>query len=180
MVKEFFEDIKSDFEGTIIDLETIGEFDRGYDDSRQYRNVIPVIFGFITKDGIRIICAKNTDSIPKLKTNIIETLSSLERPFYAFNTNFERGVLFHNINKKIEFERELNLERYEKKMATIQSLKIPNYDDPFNDNGFLCSQSWLKREIDKAISHNRSCLLKERDILSKRGFREPDGLELIL
>jgi len=27
--------------------------------------------------------------------------------------------------------------------------------------------------------HNRSCLLKERDILLKRGFRKPDDLRFI-
>src|SRR4030042_1579417 len=132
MIKIYSEEIKSDFEGTIIDLETVGYFDDRYVDSRRYRNIIPIIFGYLGKEGIRILCAKKEDSIPKLKEEIIGVLDSLARPFYAFN-----------------------------------------------DNGLLCLQSWLKGKIENAILHNRSCLLKERDILLKRGFRKPDDLRFI-
>jgi len=179
MIKIYSEEIKSDFEGTIIDLETIRYFDDRYVDSRRYRNIIPIIFGYLGKEGIRILCAKKEDSIPKLKEEIIGVLDSLARPFYAFNTDFERGVLFNHIGKKIKFERELNWEKFESKRRIIQFLGIPNYGDPFNDNGLLCLQSWLKGKIENAILHNRSCLLKERDILLKRGFRKPDDLRFI-
>jgi len=37
----------------------------------------------------------------------------------------------------------------------------------------------LREEFDKAIAHNRACLLKERDILIKRGFRKPDELKFV-
>ncbi|MGA2319089.1 MAG: hypothetical protein ABSG71_22330 [Thermodesulfobacteriota bacterium] len=179
MVKIYDEGIKSDFEGTIIDLETIGYFDDRYEDSRRYRDIIPVIFGYIHRDGIRILCAKDRDSISELGTEIIKVLDSIEKPFYAFNTHFERGVLFTHLGEKVAFEGELNWEKFESKRRVIQFLGISNYGDPFNDNGLLCSQSWLKGKIDHAISHNRSCLLKERDILFKRGFRKPDKLRLI-
>ena len=179
MIGIYSEKIKSDFEGTIIDLETIGYFDDRYVDSRRYRHIIPIIFGFITKEGIRILCAKREDLIPKLKEEIIEVLDTLIRPFYAFNTDFERGVLFNHIGKKIKFEGELNGEKFESKRRVIQSLGIPNYGDPFDDNGLLCSQSWLKGKFENAVSHNRSCLLKERDILLKRGFRKPSTLKFI-
>jgi hypothetical protein len=179
MIKIYSEEIKSNFEGTIIDLETIGYFDDRYVDSRRYRNIIPIIFGYISKEGIRILCAKNEDSIPKLQEEIVGLLDSLEKPFYAFNTEFERGVLFIHLRKEIEFEGELNREKFESKRRVIQFLGIPNYGDPFNDNGLLCSQSWLKGKIENAILHNRSCLLKERDILLKRGFRKPDDLRFI-
>ena len=46
MVKVYSENILSDFKGSIIDLETIGNF-LNYEDSRRYKNIIPVIFGFI-------------------------------------------------------------------------------------------------------------------------------------
>ncbi len=46
---EHKENINSDFEGTIIDMETIGEFDNRYNDSRRYKNIETVIFGFINK-----------------------------------------------------------------------------------------------------------------------------------
>ena len=180
MVKVYTENIKSDFEGTIIDIETTGEFEKRYKgDSREYGNLTPVIFGFINKEQIQILYGKTQDTIPELKIKIEKLLPSLEKPFYAFNTDFERGVLFHSINKKVEFERELNLHKFEAKRNAVRLLKIPNYDDPFNDVGKLCMQAWLRGEIDKAIAHNRSCLLKEREIYLKRGFREPDGLNLI-
>ena len=178
MVKIYDEEIKLDFDGTIIDLETIGYFDDRYEDSRRYRDIIPVIFGYINKDGIRILCAKDQDSISGLGIEIIKLLDSLEKPFYAFNTHFERGVLFTHLGKKVVFEGELNWEKFESKRRVIDFLGIPNYGDPFNDNGLLCSQSWSKGNIDHAILHNRSCLLKERDILLKRGFRKPDKLRL--
>lgn len=179
MVKILQESIESEFEGTIIDLETIGDFDNRFSDSRNCKNITPVIFGFINNKGIKIICAKNKDSIEKLKLEIINHIDVLEKPFHAFNTNFERAVLFHNLLKPIEFEREINKEKFEKKEYVVQALTIPNYDDPFWGDGRACMNSWLRGDINKAILHNRGCLLKERDILLKRGFRKPDELRLI-
>lgn len=180
MVVNHFERTESNFRGTIIDLETIGDFDRQYySDSRQYRKITPVIFGTIDGRGIRITCAKNVDSISELRGIVMSLLPSLEKPFHAFNSDFERGILFHYTGKEVAFEGELNAEKYEKKELVVRALGIPNYDDPFNGNGFLCSQAWSRGELEKAIRHNRSCLLKERDILLKRGFRKPDLLELI-
>jgi hypothetical protein len=179
MVKIYDEEIKSDFEGTIVDLETIGYFNDSFEDSRRYKNIIPVIFGYINKERIRILCAVDHDSISELEIEIIKVLDSLEKPFYAFNTHFERGVLFSHLGKKVAFEGELNWEKFESKRRVVQFLGIHNYGDPFNDNGLLCSQSWSKGNIDHAVLHNRSCLLKERDILFKRGFRKPDKLRLI-
>ncbi len=178
MVKVHNENIKSNFKGTIIDIETIGNFSN-FSDSRRYRNVVPVIFGYINRDGISILCAKNKESIEALNQKIVEVLDTLERPFYAFNCDFESGVFFHNLNNEIIFDKELNTERFEAKKNAVSFLKIPQYDDPFFDNGRLCMESWLKGEIEKSIAHNRSCLLKERDILLKRGFRKPDELKYI-
>lgn len=178
MVKVHNEKIKSDFDGTIIDIETIGNF-CSYADSRRYIEIIPVILGHINKEGITIFCAKNKDSIDKLRCKINELLETLPRPFHAFNCNFESGVFFNSLNKKIIFDKELNKETYEKKRDVVSLLNIPRYDDPFFDEGKLCPESWVKGQIDKAIAHNRSCLLKERDILLKRGFRKPDELKFI-
>jgi hypothetical protein len=40
--------------------------------------------------------------------------------------------------------------------------------------------AWQNGEFDKAIAHNRACLMKERDILLRRGYRKPDGLALFV
>lgn len=173
--------IDKDFEGTIIDLETIGNFKNFFNDSRRYSQITPVIFGYINKEGICIHYANHLDSIEILRKRIQEVMKDLvfKRPLFAFNTDFEKGILFHNLAMHVEFDGELNRERYESKRIAVKELGIPNYDDPFSDNGRDCSLSWLRGKIDLAVAHNRSCLLKERDILLLRGFRKPHELKLI-
>lgn len=177
MVKIYEEEIKENFEGTIIDIETVGIFDRNFKDSRQYKQIQPVIFGFINKNKLAIYSV-DEDNNEKLLKEVDKILNTLEKPFYAFNSDFERGVLFHSLNKEIIFEGELNKEKYEKKKNTEEELNISSYDDPFNGEGFLCVTNWLRGNKEKCIKHNRSCLLKEKDILLKRGFRKPDTLIL--
>ena len=178
MIIEHREETTSDFEGTIIDIETIGEFLNQYPDSRRYKDIQLVIFGFINRQALQIFCAKGMEAINELREKTEEIINSLERPFYAFNTDFERGVLFYELGKEIDFERELQQGR-ESKASARSYLGIPNYDDPFYDKGILCMLAWEDGEFDKAIAHNRACLLKERDILLQRGFREPDELVFV-
>ncbi|HEY82878.1 MAG TPA: hypothetical protein G4O01_06270 [Dehalococcoidia bacterium] len=173
------EDTASNFEGTIIDIETVGEFNRipqYSNDSRQYANIQQVIFGFINGKGLRVFCAKGTQAIDTLKALTAQLLDRLERPFYAFNTEFESGVLFHQLGRKVIFDGELQEYKYETKSEAVGSLGIPNYEDPFHDQGLLCMKAWENGEFEKAIFHNRACLLKERDILLKRGYRPPSEL----
>ncbi len=170
------ERLNGNFKGTIIDLETIGNFNY-HNDSRRYKDITPVIFGFIDNEMLKIFCAKNESSISLLKKKILNTLPILKKPFHAFNSDFERGVLFHFLGKKVNFGSELNKEKFEKKEYAVQALKIPDYDDPFFGDGKSCMMAWLKGNIYKAMAHNRSCLLKERDILMFRGNRKPDALE---
>lgn len=177
MLKYYREEVISDLEGTIIDLETIGEFNNTYNDARRYRDIIPVIFGYISRNGLEIICAEDISSIELEKEKVRRLLPELEKPFYAFNSVFEKGVLFHFLGIRIDF-RELNNERYENKKNAVRLLGISQYDDPFEDNGKMCMKAWLRGDIKMAMAHNRACLLKERDILVRRGFREPDELEL--
>lgn len=178
MVIVHSEEIKSDFKGTIIDIESIGDFCKGYPDSREYQDIIPVIFGYIDKNGLNIYCAKGIESVDKIKNIIVDTLPNLTKPLYAFNCNFERGSFHHTCGIAIDFDGELDRKKYERKRDAVIILGIENYDDPFNDVGYKCLLAWKEGNIDLSIQHNRSCLLKERDILMKRGFRTPD--EMIL
>jgi hypothetical protein len=178
MVLKHEEKINSSIEGTIIDIETVGNFNREYKDSRQYMSIVPVIFGYIDSESLQIHCAKKLDSLKQLNKIIDDELSSLDKPFYAFNSDFERGVFFHSLKKEVSFERELNKEKFEAKRDAVWILNIPQYDDPYKDVGKLCSEAWQCGNINNAIAHNRSCLLKERDIFLKRGFRIPDPLRL--
>ena len=178
MIIERKEDTNSNFEGTIIDIETIGEFLNQYSDSRRYKDIQLVIFGFINRHALHIFCAKGIEAIDELKEKTRDIIDSLERPFYAFNTEFERSVLFYELGKEIDFDGELQ-EGHEPKAKVVRDLRIPNYNDPFYDKGFLCMMAWKDAEFDKAIAHNRACLLKERDILIKEGSRKPDELKFV-
>lgn len=185
MVLRHEEKIESQIKGTIIDVETIGDFNNACSslDSRCYMNLRTVIFGSINSESLQIHCAKKVDSIKQLDKIIIDELGSLDKPFYAFNCNFERSIFFHTLNFDIPFEGELGKQlpngKYEAKRYVVADLDIPQYNDPFNDIGFECSKAWQKGNLKDAIAHNRSCLLKERDILSMRGYRTPDPLRLI-
>ena len=178
MVITHRETMRSSFEGTVIDVETVGEFHDQYLDSRRYEDHQLVIFGFINSHDLEIFCAQGERSINELIDEVRKIINGLERPFYAFNCGFERGVLYHNLGTKIDFDRELQIGR-ESKARAVRELGIPNYDDPFFDNGLRCMIAWENGEFDEAIAHNRACLLKERDILLQRGFREPDELRLV-
>ncbi len=178
------EQVDRPIKGTVIDIETIGNFNNGFNslDSRFYINLKTVIFGSIDSESLQIHCAKKAESLKQLEKIIDDELGSLEKPFYAFNCNFERSIFFHTLNKDVSFEGELQKQlpncKYEAKKYVVANLKIPQYDDPFNDVGLKCSESWQKGNLKDAIAHNRSCLLKERDILLRRGFRTPDPLML--
>lgn len=179
MLKVHEEVEKSEFKGTIMDIETIGDFDRSYYDSRRYANLLPVILGCMTNNVLRIYYVEKKKEIRDLEQKIIEVLSGLKKPFYAFNCEFEVGVLFHSCGQKVRFDYELNQEKFESKGGVVRLLGINSYDDPFNDVGRLCAEAWLRGEIKKCIRHNRSCLLKERDILLRRGSRKPDDFTLV-
>jgi hypothetical protein len=165
----FKQDVESNFEGTVIDIETIGNFCSQYHDSRRCKDIQQVIFGYINNKEIVIFCAKGKQAISELNSQTLQTLEKLERPFFAFNTGFESSVWFHQLNKSWLFDGELQKERYERKADAKIQLGISNYNDPFNDDGKKCVEAWQQGKYDQAIAHNKACLLKERDILIKRG-----------
>ena len=166
------------FDGTIIDLETIGKFCRYYD-SRDYQNLEMIIFGYINKQKVKIFCAEGKEAIPELIKRSIELLDKLQRPFLAYNCCFEMGVFYHSCGLRIEFDGELMKEKvkgikWENKREACAELSVSNHGDPFNGFGRKCSEAWLNENYEDTIRHNRSCLLSERDILLKRGHRKPD------
>lgn len=179
MIFEHHEDIPADFEGTIIDIETIGRFDAGYrntGDVREYQYIRQVMFGWINRDGLHILHVRDAAEITRLAERVADVIDSLSHPFYAFNTAFERAVLYHQMGQQYNFEGELQKEKFEAKKTAVAVLDIPNYEDPFHDKGLLCQEAWQDGRFDEAVAHNRACLLKERDILLRRGFREPEPL----
>ena len=81
------EKIKSDFEGTIIDVESIGLFCRNYpdDDFRQYRRVIPTILEYIIKDELKILCDKGKSAPNELQKETLKILPSLKKTSICFS-----------------------------------------------------------------------------------------------
>jgi hypothetical protein len=160
------------FQGTILDIETCGDFLTSFPnwDIRRYQALQQVILGHITQSTITIYCARNQDEIEELKALTPEILNSLQRPWYAFNCSFEERV-WECQGLKIKFDGELQVRNvsYESKAQAVEGLNIPQYDDPFDDNGLLCAKAWLQNDFKNALAHNRSCLLKERDLLCLRG-----------
>ncbi len=61
MVQLHTENVNSPIEGTIIDIETMGNFN-DYPDSRRFMNIVPV-----DSESLHIHCAKKVDSLIKLK-----------------------------------------------------------------------------------------------------------------
>lgn len=182
MIKYFIEEAETLFEGTIIDIEAIGKFDYyilDITDSRRCRHVKPVMMGHISGGHLQIAYIEDVRDL-SLFLDYLKSKAFLDmpRPYYGFNCDFERSVLYHSCNLKIIFDFELNIEKFEGKARARKALKIPNYNDPFNDLGHLFPKAWLERRIEECLKHNRACLLKERDILSRRGCREPEELKL--
>jgi len=160
--------------GSVIDIETIGDIGVGQDRCKDTKQVI---LGYITGYDLRILCAMNEEGITELSGMSREIILNLPRPLYAFNCSFEQAVWFHHIGIRIDFDGELQGSQYESKKTACQSLQIPNYGDPFDGDGKKCIDAWLSGDFKHCIAHNRACLLKERDILLKRGYRIPQESE---
>lgn len=177
--KVVIEPVKSDFEGTIIDLETLGEFNKGYRDSRMYKAQKITVFGYITNEEMGLIYSEADPAAPELIDKIKNVVKELPKPFCAFNSPFERSVLYHHTSEILPFEKELNSKMYEKMDNVVKELGIENYDDPLNGDNFACIAAWRNKEYSKVVGHNRADLMKERDILVKRGSRKVDDLQFV-
>ena len=152
--------------GTIIDFETIGVFDKRYQDHRQYREVYPVIFGTLNDQGIRIQYIIDHEDIDEMLYTIETELKTLKQPFWAFNKMFEESIIYLHCGKTYEFW-ELNSWRYESKREAEKELNIPQFDDPFEGHGELVIEEWPGNHAD-CVLHNRACLLKEQEIWKGR------------
>jgi len=182
-MKEHIESVKhlSNIEklnGTIIDLETL--FEPCKDkykpwESEGYIKKTIICLGYLNKERIKIYCCETLHEYNDLNKKIKNGVLTLQKPYYAFQHYFEKYVLKHNCELDIIFEGELNQHYYEKKENAINKLNISNFDDPFDGNGGMCMNSFNQGNIENVIKHNRSCLLKEYEILMKRGFRKING-----
>ncbi len=169
---------ESNFSGSIIHIDTIGNLRNEFTDSRRYSELSPVIVGLIDGKKLKIEYARDKPSVPLLRSRIIALLNEFSQPYLAFNAPFVQAVLYHFTGEKIALTGELNRKAVESRLFAIHALNIPQYADPFADQDKLCTQAWLRGEIEKCVAHARACLLKERDIFIKRGFRKPEEIKL--
>jgi len=166
MVREHREPSSMRIKGTIIDLESTGEFDREYPswDPRQYANISPTIFGYITGETLIQHCAEGEEEIQDIVEIMKDALPGLEEPFYALNCNFEKHVITNTCGQIHPFLDVRENKYYGSKWAIREQLGIPTYDDPFHGDGLRCMHEWHQGNYDDCLRHNRACLLIERDI----------------
>jgi len=152
--------------GTIIDLETIGRFNRAYPpwDPRHYASISPTIFGYLTGETLIQHCAEDTEEIQEIIEIMRDTLPRLEQPFYALNSNFEKSVITNTCGQIHPFLDVRENKYYGSKWAIREWLGIPTYDDPFHGDGLRCMHEWHRGNHRDCLLHNRACLLIERDI----------------
>lgn len=172
------------FKGTIIDIETIGEFS-DCDGLERYKQIRPIVVGFLDCEKIEIFyITKETDrDLKELTIAVRAKLSEVDHPFYAFNTEFEMSVLYWFLGEAVTFDRDLMFRVntsygrtvWESKRYLVRDLGIPNFDDPFWDIGYKVLGGWedfqktgTPKFLWEIIRHNRACLLKEHAILKKR------------
>ena len=165
--------------GTIIDLETIGPIREEYKGSKRYDEVKPYLFGFLMENTLIQKYVEKPDHIPDLVQVIKELKFSdtFKHPLYAFFTEFETGVIYCATGKKIIFDGDLKIGTGSKETTVIE-FGINQYEDPFPGVGFRCIQEFKKGNIDDCLKHNEACILKERDILFKRGFTVPKEVSI--
>ncbi len=160
------EPASTNFKGTIIDLETIGEFNRQYPsyDLMHYSTLKPTILGYLCDNTLIQHCAEGLEEISELIDIITKTIPKLPQPYYALNCYFERGILYHGSDLEPEFI-DVRGKIRGAKWDIREKLGIPKYNDPFNGSGYTCLLEWKKGNYGQCLAHNRSCLLIERDIL---------------
>ena len=165
-------------EGTIIDLETTGPIRHEFRNTRRYEKVKPYLFGYLNGNTIVQKYVEKPDHIPQLVQWIKKTILTdlFQKPLYAFFTEFESGVIYCATGVKVNFDRELKIGSGGKE-SIVKKLGIDAYDDPFPGAGVKCIEEFKRGNIENCLKHNQACLLKERDILFKRGFVDPNKIE---
>ena len=164
-------------EGTIIDLETVGPIHNGLKGTKRYEEVRPYLLGYLTGNMIVQKYVEKSDHIPALLEFIRETnFVDFQKPLYAFFVEFETGVIYCSTGRKMLFDRELKKGKGSKE-ELVKKFGISNYDDPFPGQGIRLIQEFENGNIVGSLRHNRACLLKERDILYRRGFADPPMID---
>ncbi len=170
---EYVENIQTDIVGSILDLETIGEFSRGgavNNAFAEYREIKITTVGVLTRDKIVIRIANGQNALSEFQELAVEMILDTKRPLYAFNKRFEEGCFYWaSGGRRLIIEHELQRFPREKKENVVRMLGIDSFGDPYHGEGRRCVVAFAAGDLESIVRHNRSCLLKEAQILKKRG-----------
>ena len=166
------------FEGTIIDLKSDGgPFLNYLDGAYRYSKHQALSVGIMDEDNIEVI-AKTFQTTPEQFAITIEkSLGARNRPYYAFNAEFDMAILSDLLRDEIVFDREIKVEK-ETKEIQVKNLRISNFDDPFRSDDSQAGNLWKKHletqdnaHIYNIIAHNRASVLKEYYLLLNIGYK---------
>jgi len=170
------------FVGAVIDLETDGQpFTDNFHGAGRCKLQSAVSCAILNDNSVEVI-AKTCYTPDGVFTKEVEKgLAQTEHPYYAFNAGFDIAIISKLLGKEVPFDRELQQFEFQSKGSYRKSLGIPNFDDPFHDNGRLAGVEWRnhlktrdKECVKKIMLHNLSCVLKEYCILVRGGYRVID------
>lgn len=147
-------------DGTIIDFETT---------HWDVKKAELITAGFLSKEGI-VILQRLELSEDEFKRMIIEEMQTKNRPWYAFNKEFEEKFL------PIAIDNELQRERESAFGALLEEGLLNHYDllcDPlFNEEIKRFWDAWKSTKdmvfVSKIVRHNYCCLAKEYYLKLKR------------
>jgi hypothetical protein len=172
------EEVETLFEGTIIDLETIGDFERvPYTEDMQdyldrYCMMKVTTIGTLSDGCLNVMIAYDDEHLKRFQKSVLSSVRSAERPLYAFNKSFEEGCVYWASSCELHhFDFDIQMHQGEKKQQVVRDLGLLDYNDPYLGEGWRCVGAFREGNLGEIIRHNRSCLLKEYGILRKRGSR---------
>lgn len=166
------------FEGSIVDIETIGDFRKvgsralplGSDYLQRYQLMEITTVGILSNGKLSVYVANGQNNLDAFQQTATRKMREATSPLFAFNKAFEEACYYWNSEHKLfNIDYELQKEPFEKKENVVRMLGIDNYDDPFYGEGFKCVGAFRSNDLQSIAAHNRACLLKETQILSKRG-----------
>jgi hypothetical protein len=172
------------FEGAVIDLESDGEPFQDYlYGAHRYAKHSATSFGILDKDHVEVITKTYETTDEQFVQEVEKALHEINRPYYAFNAEFDMALLSKLLDKEIAFERDVMV-IYAKKELLVGKYGISNFDDPFKGEGNLAGISWKKhlqtrdmKYVLHIVAHNRACVLKEYSLLLYHGYKsiEPNS-----
>jgi hypothetical protein len=153
------------FVGAVIDLETDGQpFSDEFYGAGRCKLQCAVSCAILKEDCVEVI-AKTCETPDWVFAKEVEkSVAKTKHPYYAFNSGFDVAILSKLLGKEVLFDRELQQVRFQSKGRCRQDLGIPNFDDPFHDNGKLAGLEWKKHLktrdkecVKKIMAHNLTC-----------------------